>query len=209
MIRVFITDDHEIYLEGLALLLGKQDGIEVIGTTPETREEQIGLLPNEQYYGGKPKLSKLIIRSFHDEKRLLDSFKAQQLTAVAGLTTLPQELQNKTNIHEFNIPLMGEVMIFLRNTNEILSDVKVRQALTRATDTAKIIATLDHPVLPANEPLLIGQVAYDKTLAQLAYNQKEAQRLLDEAGWKTGSDGIRAKNGKQLQLKLYVQNTSE
>lgn len=32
MIRVFITDDHEIYLEGLSLLLGKQEGIEVIGT---------------------------------------------------------------------------------------------------------------------------------------------------------------------------------
>jgi DNA-binding NarL/FixJ family response regulator len=32
MIRVFITDDHEIYLEGVALLLGKQEGLEVIGT---------------------------------------------------------------------------------------------------------------------------------------------------------------------------------
>src|SRR5580704_2800207 len=32
MIRVFITDDHEIYLEGLSLLLGKQEGIEVVGT---------------------------------------------------------------------------------------------------------------------------------------------------------------------------------
>ena len=32
MIRVFITDDHEMYLEGLALLLGKQQDIEVIGT---------------------------------------------------------------------------------------------------------------------------------------------------------------------------------
>src|SRR6185503_10190906 len=32
MIRVFITDDHEMYLEGLALLLGKQEGIEVVGT---------------------------------------------------------------------------------------------------------------------------------------------------------------------------------
>ena len=32
MIRVFITDDHEMYLEGLALLLGKQQGIEVVGT---------------------------------------------------------------------------------------------------------------------------------------------------------------------------------
>ncbi|HMH23771.1 MAG TPA: response regulator transcription factor [Puia sp.] len=32
MIRVFITDDHEMYLEGLALLLGKQEDIEVVGT---------------------------------------------------------------------------------------------------------------------------------------------------------------------------------
>jgi len=32
MIRVFITDDHEMYLEGLALLLGKQESIEVVGT---------------------------------------------------------------------------------------------------------------------------------------------------------------------------------
>jgi len=32
MIKVFITDDHELYLEGLCLLLKKQEGIEVIGT---------------------------------------------------------------------------------------------------------------------------------------------------------------------------------
>jgi two-component system response regulator NreC len=38
MIRVFITDDHEIYLEGLALLLNKQEGIEVIGTATSGKE---------------------------------------------------------------------------------------------------------------------------------------------------------------------------
>ena len=38
MIRVFITDDHEIYLEGLALLLSKQEGIEVIGTAASGKE---------------------------------------------------------------------------------------------------------------------------------------------------------------------------
>ncbi|MDR3712768.1 MAG: response regulator transcription factor [Puia sp.] len=32
MIRVFITDDHEMYLEGLALLLGRQSDMEVVGT---------------------------------------------------------------------------------------------------------------------------------------------------------------------------------
>jgi DNA-binding NarL/FixJ family response regulator len=38
MIRVFITDDHEIYLEGLALLLSKQEGIEVTGTATTGKE---------------------------------------------------------------------------------------------------------------------------------------------------------------------------
>lgn len=32
MVKVFITDDHELYLEGLTLLLGKQEGIQVVGT---------------------------------------------------------------------------------------------------------------------------------------------------------------------------------
>src|ERR1700748_3240419 len=38
MIRVFFTDDHEIYLDGLALLLGKQEDIEVIGTATSGKE---------------------------------------------------------------------------------------------------------------------------------------------------------------------------
>jgi DNA-binding NarL/FixJ family response regulator len=32
MIKVFLTDDHEMYLEGLALLLNKQENIQVVGT---------------------------------------------------------------------------------------------------------------------------------------------------------------------------------
>lgn len=32
MIKVFVTDDHELYLEGLCLLLKKQEGIEVVGS---------------------------------------------------------------------------------------------------------------------------------------------------------------------------------
>lgn len=32
MIKIFITDDHELYLEGLVLLLNKQPGIQVVGS---------------------------------------------------------------------------------------------------------------------------------------------------------------------------------
>ncbi|WEK37573.1 MAG: response regulator transcription factor [Candidatus Pseudobacter hemicellulosilyticus] len=32
MLKVFITDDHELYLEGLILLLNKQEGVSVVGS---------------------------------------------------------------------------------------------------------------------------------------------------------------------------------
>ena len=38
MIKVFVTDDHELYLEGLCLLLKKQEGIEVVGSCLNAEE---------------------------------------------------------------------------------------------------------------------------------------------------------------------------
>lgn len=46
MLKVFITDDHELYLEGLVLLLNKQTGIEVIGSA-FTGESLLNQLPNK------------------------------------------------------------------------------------------------------------------------------------------------------------------
>jgi two-component system response regulator NreC len=38
MLKVFITDDHELYLEGLVLLLNKQSGIQVVGSALTGKE---------------------------------------------------------------------------------------------------------------------------------------------------------------------------
>ena len=46
MIKVFVTDDHELYLEGLCLLLKKQEGIDVVGSCLSA-EELIKTLPRE------------------------------------------------------------------------------------------------------------------------------------------------------------------
>jgi two-component system response regulator NreC len=44
MIKVFVTDEHEMYLEGLALLLGNQRGITVTGTALSS-DELLSKLP--------------------------------------------------------------------------------------------------------------------------------------------------------------------
>jgi two-component system, NarL family, response regulator NreC len=45
MLKLFITDDHELYLEGLTLLLNKQEGIRVVGSAL-TGESLLQKLPD-------------------------------------------------------------------------------------------------------------------------------------------------------------------
>ncbi len=187
----------------------KWSAVQVTGQTPEAREEQIALVPFDKYVRGAPKLSRFIIRSFHDQKHLLDSFRHQELTAVAGLASLPTDLQKDGNIHAYNIPLLGEVMVFFKTTSPVLSDVKVRQALTMATNTRAIIAKLGYTVVPASEPLLQSQLGYDKAQAELPYNLQAAQKLLDDAGWKVGNNGWRTKDGNTLSISLYSQDDTD
>src|SRR3990167_4837366 len=187
----------------------KWEDIQVTGDTPEEREEQIALVPNENFYGEKVKLNKLIIRSFHDEKRMVESFNKQELNGMAGLGSMPQEQEKESNIYRYDIPLQSEVLVFFRSSSEALGDVKVRQALTEATDSGKILKDLGYPAKVANEPLLKTAIGYNGGLAQLGYNLGGAQKLLDDAGWKFNDEGLRIKNGKTLTLSLYSQSNTE
>lgn len=188
----------------------KWEAVQVVGSTPETREEQVGLVKNDKYYQGSPMLDRFVVRAFRNEEALREALVRREVTAAAGLDIMPAELKNANNIDEYNVPLMGEVMVFLRNTSPILADVTVRQALTQATDTNAIIRGLGYPVIKADSLLLRDHIGYDQALAQLPYNQAEAKRLLDVSGWsQIGPDGIRQKAGQKLQIQLYSKSNSQ
>jgi peptide/nickel transport system substrate-binding protein len=187
----------------------KWDRIEVIGTTPEERAEQIGLLPNLDYHGEPPKLQQYIIRSFRNEKRMVESFVRRELTAMSGLDAVPDELKQEKNVKTHFVPLTGQVIVFFKTTQEILSDTKVRRALVLSFNQSELIKGFDHPVIASKSPFLPTHVGYNKDLLQLQFNIDEAKKLLDEAGWVMGKDGIRAKNNLPLTIRLYSQSSSE
>lgn len=186
------------------------DRVEVSGNTPETREEQVGFTPFKGYYAGTPKLSSLVIRSFHDQKNMIESFKKGELDAMAGLDTMPEDLVGDANINEYNVPIAGEVAVFLKNSSQAFLDIKVRQAVVKAVDRQEVIKNLGYPVVVANSPLLKNQPGYDKNLTQLPFDANGARVLLDQSGWVvSGKDGIRMKNGQQLKFSLTAQNSPE
>jgi len=183
--------------------------IQLTGATSDNREEHIALKGFTNYHFGKPKLSSFVIRTYRSSSRLLAGFKAQEVSAIAGLSELPPELKTDTSTRVYNLPLTAAVMAFFDTSNGLTSDTAVRRALSISPDINKIVSTLDYPTQPVREPLLHGQLAYNPTYSQAPYDQASAAKLLDSDGWSIGRDGIRAKNGTRLQISLYYHNSTE
>ncbi len=94
--------------------------------------------------------------------------------------------------------------ISFRPDNPLVSDVKVRQALLHATNAQQVVQTLFSPNYPqATSVIATSAAGYVNLSDKLKYDPTLAKKLLDEAGWKPGSDGIREKDGKKLALAVY------
>ncbi|MDU6376232.1 MAG: ABC transporter substrate-binding protein, partial [Bradyrhizobium sp.] len=87
---------------------------------------------------------------------------------------------------------------------EPYNDVKVRQALQASINRQEIIDTVYTPEWKLATSFIQSNVpgATDQS-ALLAYNPDKAGKLLDEAGWIKGANGVRSKDGKPLTLTLY------
>ncbi|MGW0872872.1 ABC transporter substrate-binding protein [Streptomyces sp. NPDC002740] len=89
----------------------------------------------------------------------------------------------------------------LNNSRPLFKDAKVRQAILFAIDRQQIVdAVFPTGTEPATSILAHTTPDYTDLGADLAFDAAKAKSLLDAAGWKAGSDGVRAKGGKKLSL---------
>ncbi|MBA0205883.1 TIGR04028 family ABC transporter substrate-binding protein [Pectobacterium aroidearum] len=94
--------------------------------------------------------------------------------------------------------------VVFRPDNPLVADIRVRKALLHATNTKEIINTLFSDNYPqATSPLAKTAAGYVDLSSKLTFDPAQANKLLDEAGWKTGSQGLRQKDGKTLELTAY------
>jgi peptide/nickel transport system substrate-binding protein len=88
----------------------------------------------------------------------------------------------------------------LKTTHPLLSDAAVRQALRLLVDRASVEKYIYGRTGVATGNFLNNPERYVSTNTTWEFNIDKANRLLDEAGWKRGPDGIRAKDGKKLKF---------
>ncbi len=100
-------------------------------------------------------------------------------------------------------------LLMLNGDDPILGDLDVRTAIFKGLDRSTLskirFQGLDYTEeLPGSFSLFGFQPGYEDNFADagLDYDKDAAAKLLDSAGWKEGSDGIREKDGKKLSFQF-------
>ncbi len=102
----------------------------------------------------------------------------------------------------------------LTKSHAILSDLRVRQAIAYGINKQRIIDTLLFGLVkPGSGEANAGYFDCSKTVGPYPYDVAKAKKLLDDAGWVPGSDGIRVSKGVKTtpdgtRLRLKYSTTS-
>lgn len=168
---------------------------------------------NENYWGEKPAIRKITVKVIPDNQTRIMALENGEIDLIFGKNMLDADaISQYVDSDKFTVGLSDPTStrhIVLNTTHDILGDKSVRQALQHATNRQAISEGIFYGLEPAADTLYSTTVPYcDVGLEPYAYDADEAARLLDEAGWTMGSDGIRAKNGQKLALNLLYNSDS-
>ena len=187
-----------------------------IGTGPYLLEsyepkKQITVKRNPDYWGKKPKIDKITYRFIGDENARLLALQNGEVDVIGEVTpqmmlSMPQD--GSVILHESR-PIRYAALMFNmlgKAPYNITSDIKVRQALAWAIDRDTLATVLYGGKGQPAKTILPGWMfgLGDNHADGFGYDLDKASRLLDEAGWKIGSDGVREKEGRKLNLRLVA-----
>jgi peptide/nickel transport system substrate-binding protein len=165
---------------------------------------------NDKYVLGAPKLEQFLIRFVPDEAAQVAAIKAGD--SDLGVFLVPADaidLAASSPVEIQTIPSGYNEGWFMNLNPEkghpALQDVRVRRAISLAINRQELSEGLLNNVLGPATSFWDSTPYQDPTLKPPAYDPEAAKKLLDEAGWVVGADGVRAKDGVVLKLR-YATN---
>ncbi len=168
------------------------------------KADHITVSKNPNYWQadkGLPYLDKIVFKIIPDATTVLTALQSGSIDTSWFLDiTKLSSYQALKGYTVGNTPGTFEELLFNLH-NPILSDIKVRQAITMAIDIDGIIKVAVHGQAERTCDEDIGSFAHDTSLQCYKTDPNAAKQLLDSDGWTMGADGYRHKNGKILELR--------
>lgn len=178
--------------------------------------DHVTFVQNPKWYGEPTKIKKIIFKLIPNSGTLEANLRSGTIDMISTIgLALDQALAFDKKVKAENLPytvLFQPSTVYehidLNLDNPMLKDIRVRKALNYAINKEELVQSLfEGKQSPAIHNITPKDPWYtdDPTKVTLyKYNPREADKLLDEAGWKRGPDGIRTKAGKRLSFTLMT-----
>jgi peptide/nickel transport system substrate-binding protein len=176
------------------------------------RGDHIELVANDDYFRGKPKLRRIMVREIPDENTSLNALRSHDVDWIFEAS--PQLYKQLKTLTGINVVLNDQPQTLgmqMNTSRPLLSDVRVRRAIAYAVDKQAIVDKNtggSATVAWADQPPFSW--AYEPDVMKYPHDVAKAKELLAEAGWTPGPDGIVRKNGQSfnVQIAYNVENAT-
>ena len=189
----------------------------VVGSGPFTlvkfQKNQITLFKrNDSYWGTKPKIDEFGLQQYSNDDAMVTALKAHSLDAIEAVPATAMKTLRNSGFEVSDLPGLDQTDFIInsnpqkKNHRELLN-LKVKEALDHAIDRQKIVnvtflgaAKLPSTIIPASA----GVGWHNPHLKPVSFDIPLANKLLDQAGFKRGSDGIRVADGQKMSYNVIA-----
>lgn len=179
-----------------------------IGTGPYvltdwSKGEKLSFKANPTYWGGAPQVKKFTMAIIKDDDVRATRLRAGDLDGAILPPNLAAGFKGDKAKKTYAAKTYDYRTVTLPTHNKITGDVAVRRALDVAVDRqAMVDKILEGAGKPAYGPVPTGSEWFAKG-TERRHDLDTAKKILDEAGWKPGADGVRVKDGVRAEFPLW------
>jgi peptide/nickel transport system substrate-binding protein len=192
--------------------LGKDYASHPVGTGPfkfgsYVPDSHIQYTANAQYWQKAPLLDGLLVNILPDPNVQMDNLQAKTLDFIGNIDPKDVATVKKLGavLEAGTVP--GVSFVSMNLTQPPTSELAVRKAIARSIDRDAMIQKIMYNfAVKSRAGASPGSHYYNADVPMVDYSPSDAAKILDEAGWQKGPDGIRQKNGTKLSLSLLSAN---
>ncbi len=170
--------------------------------------DRIVLDANPNFFKGKPGLDRVIVQFVPDENTAINLLRTHAIDYIfqASINTYPA-LKNLPNVRLVFVDMNAYEALEFNVQHSGISDPLVRRAIAHALDKPSLVARLTYNQQKiATADLPDWMWAFDPTVKSSPYDIAAARKLVAQAGWRPGPDGIARRDDKPLSLLLSTDN---
>jgi peptide/nickel transport system substrate-binding protein len=171
--------------------------------------QQVVLARNDNYWRGPSNLDQFILKIVTDAVVLAQQLKTGELDTGQPDASQWDNLKTVSTITTASIVVPNFVYYQFNLASDgpgykLFSDKNVRKALHMALDRDSMIKSVYYgqAIIADSQYPPISWAYNPNVTPKYKYDKAAAQKLLDDAGWVKGSDGIRSKGGVRMSFEL-------